>query len=436
MWQGSYHFVVNQWGVGHGGFHSQSLFFQPLDRDPTGPNGDGSLVRVIYDCGSGRGVHPRPALKDAVGRMLRDVTGGSTIDLLVVSHFDKDHVNGLEHLAAEFRRRHIKVTKVWMPMLTKIEALFAITAPVPTDDAQLDPTDEAYAGFVYDPVGRLTALFPGAEATQIPPNEEPVPLAPSGAGTEDAPAGGNIILTAAPGGRGLVASSSASPAGEALWEFQPYVIESTLVGANALSSSVHQLLGKPVEQCSLDDLIKIANNRTLRGSFHSAVRQHHMNLKSGTRTSSARTGPNLSTLCVYSGPVSPYDWCSFRKGWSPVSTTPQAIPIAPAWFGTGDAGLLGSQHVDAMRTALTQSRLDRVGISSAPHHGSHYDSGAPLWDALPNVRWVTIEADNILGGAGHKHPHTQVLNQLATRNLTVHFSNSGNDFQKRDKRIR
>ena len=122
MWQGSYKFVVNQWGVGHGGFHSQSLFFQALDRNPTARVGNGTLVRVIYDCGSGRTTRPRKALTDAVGRMLSDVADGSTIDLLVISHFDRDHVNGLDHLAAKLVKKQIQVARVWAPVLTKIEA--------------------------------------------------------------------------------------------------------------------------------------------------------------------------------------------------------------------------------------------------------------------------------------------------------------------------
>jgi glyoxylase-like metal-dependent hydrolase (beta-lactamase superfamily II) len=433
VWQGSYEFIVNQWGVGHGGFHSQSLFFQALDRNPTAPVGKGSMVRVIYDCGSGRTAHPRKALTDAVRRMLSDVADGSTVDLLVISHFDRDHVNGLDHLAAELVKKQVQVARVWAPMLTKIEALFAITTSGLTGAAQ-----QAYAAFVDDPVGRLAELFDGAEVTQITPDDEAIPLSPSGAGTDDADAGGggDIILTAARGGRGLVASPGATPAGEALWEFQPYVIESTLVGAKAVSASVRKLLGKPVEQCSLADLIRLANNATLLAKFHSAVRQHQVQSKRGTRTSSARTGPNLSSLCVYSGPVSPYDWCRFRRGWGPLDVTRRAIPMAPAWFGTGDAGLLGPQHVDAMRTALTQSRLDRIGISSAPHHGSQHDSGAHLWNALPNARWVTIEANSSTGGTGNRHPHKQVLAELATRNLAVHASTDGIDFCWSDKRIR
>ncbi|MES2094999.1 MAG: MBL fold metallo-hydrolase [Actinomycetota bacterium] len=198
---------MNQWGVGHGGFHSQSLFFQALDRNPTAAVGNGSTVRVIYDCGSGRTTHPRKALKDAVGRMLNEVANETTIDLLVISHFDRDHVNGLDYLASELAKRKIRITRVWAPVLTRIEALFAITTSGMTGGAQ-----EAYAAFVDDPVGRLTTLFDGAEITQIGTDDEPIPLSPSGAGTDNVDADGDIIQMAAPGGRGLVASPGSATA--------------------------------------------------------------------------------------------------------------------------------------------------------------------------------------------------------------------------------
>lgn len=430
MWQGSYTFIVNQWGVGHGGFHSQSLFFQQLGRNPTSLVGDGSLVRVIYDCGSGRTKDPRVTLKSAVGRMLGGVADGSTIDLLVISHFDRDHVNGLEYLAAELDRRGIHVTRVWAPVLTKIEALYAIAASGLTNAAR-----QAHAAFVNDPFGQLTGLFSSAEITQIEPSDQPIPLAQTGVDTID-PDFSDITLRSASGGRGLVAGPSGTSHGEALWELQPYVVESTLVGAKTLSGSIRKLLGKSTEECSVDDLIAITNDASLLNKFHSAVARHHGQTDPKRRTSSARNGPNLSSLCVYSGPVSPYDWCHFRRGWAPVASTPHAIPIAPAWFGTGDAGLLEPHQVNAMRTALTPSRLDRVGISSAPHHGSRHDSGAALWDALPNARRVTIEANHLMGGTGNTHPHKRVLAELAVRNLVVHTSSDGRDFHWSDKRIR
>ncbi len=435
MWQGSYEFTVNQWGVGHGGFHSQSLFFQQLHRGPTRPADDGSMFRIVYDCGSGRGLKPRAALPSAVERMLDDVPDGSTIDLLVVSHFDRDHINGLEHLAQKLGEKDIDVTRVWAPILSKIEALYAMT------DSDLSDTElETYASFLYDPATALGELFADAEVSLIPTDTEPLPLPPASEvgdpdGDQD-PGDEKIVLEAGTGGRGLLARRGGAKAREFLWEIQPYVIPSVLKGATQARQLLRRRLGKPIEDCTLQDLITLMNHASLTTAFHDAVRAHHRRLSRSARASSARSGPNLSSLCLYSGPASPYEWCHFRGGWKPLSATPEAIPIAPSWLGTGDAGLRRGQDVDGLRTALTQHRLDRVGIMSAPHHGSRLDSAAPLWDALPNVRRVTVEAHNAKGGAGNAHPHLQVLNELSHRNVPFHVCTDDNDFFWRDKRIR
>lgn len=436
MWQGSYALTLNQWGVGHGGFHSQSLFFQRLQRDPTMRLGDGAMLRIVYDCGSGRRQKPSKALAKAVRRMLDDIPKRSTVDLLVISHFDRDHVNGLDHLAAKLKKKRIDVVRVWAPVLSRVEALYAVTVAAQDGDDLAD-----YAAFLDDPAARLGELFEGAEVSLISPDDGPIPLPAAQGPTDDTPddqdpGDENVFLEGAPSGPGLVARPAGNMAGEVLWEIQPYVVPSVLDGASAVIKSVGRMLGKPLEDCTLKDLIRLANDPTLRKDFHDAVMAHHRGLASASRTSSARTGSNLSSLCVYSGPASPYDWCHFRKGWLPLSQNPDAVPIAPAWLGTGDAGLRRAQDVDGLRTALTQSRLDRVGVTSAPHHGSHLDSAAPLWDALPNARRVTIEAHNTNGGKGNAHPHTQVLNELTGRGLPFHVCTDGNDFVHRDKRIR
>lgn len=434
MWQGSYELTLNQWGVGHGGFHSQSLFFRRHLRAPRRPLGAGSMLRLIYDCGSGRGVTPKPALADAVARMLRDIPEGSTIDLLVISHFDRDHVNGLDHLAAELKKRHIGVSRVWAPVLSKLEALYAMTS---SDDA--GGASGTYDSLLLDPTGRLTELFAGAEVSMIRADGEPIPLPPTSRDPADAEEdidGDEVLLEPAPTGRGLVARRGGAAKREVLWEIQPYVIPSVLEGAANVKAAVRRVTGKGVADCTIDELVALAGDAMLRKDFHDAVLAHHRGLSRTTRRSSARTGSNLSSLCVYSGPASPYEWCHFRNGWLPLAVTPTAIPIAPAWLGTGDAGLLRPQDVDGLRVALTTHRLDRVGITSAPHHGSRLDSSAQFWDSLPNVRRVTIQAHNAHGGTGNAHPHSHVLSELSGRNLEVHICTDQNDFCWRDRRIR
>jgi hypothetical protein len=389
------------------------------------------MVRVIYDCGSGKGsLLQRPLIK-GVRRMLEDVPEGSVIDLLVISHFDHDHVNGLVHLEAELRNKQIQVKKVWAPVLTRIEALLAITNSNLRGRAL-----RRYATLVADPIGRLRDMFGDDNVVEVLlPDEEPIPLSPSGGGVEDA---GEIILTAASGGRGLVARSGQTSASEVLWEFRPYVVASTLVQAGAFSARFRAVFGKPAEEWTVDEMIKFATDedyRDLRREFHDAVRKDEQPSIPGRRHGS--TGANLSSICLYSGPVSPYDWCRFRGGWNSVTETPEAIPFAPAWLGTADAALLEKQHVDAMSETLTQSRLDRVGISSAPHHGSEFDSGADLWDALPGARVVTIEANYLSPGPSrHYHPHQGVLAELNTRNLYPFICIDGRDFLRTNKGYR
>lgn len=52
------------------------------------------------------------------------------IDLLVVSHFDSDHINGVQHLAEELERRSVEVKRVWAPLLDPItRVVVALSGP-------------------------------------------------------------------------------------------------------------------------------------------------------------------------------------------------------------------------------------------------------------------------------------------------------------------
>lgn len=438
MWQGFYQVQMSQWGVGHGGFHSQIIAFQKLKRPNAERIGDPETFSLIYDCGSGRGRVARKSFVKAVTRMLNSFPVSQSVDLLVISHFDADHINGLSHLAAELRSRTpvVEVKKVWAPILSKIEALYLIAQSADTGEASAD-----LAAFLNDPESALTEFFPGAEIDFIPYGSEPVPLEQMRNEESDRDAqqtGGPtpISLVNADDSGAVILSADPAEGREVLWEFRPYATESALVGANSVATAVAKLLKKPVGQCSVSDMLNLARDKTLLGKFHAAVRAHHSSNATAGRKYPP-TGANLSSLCVYSGPAFPYDWCAYRGGWDQIDADREAIPFAPSWLGTGDASLAKQVFVDEMANRFTQSRLDRVGIASAPHHGSYLDSDAPLWDALPNVRMVTIEADNNVGyNGGHRHPHSQVLTELSSRGIQIKFATQNNDFRWLDRRFR
>ncbi len=427
MWQGSYRFSGHQWGVGQGGMHSQSIRFQRVTRPDAKLLGDETTLRMIYDCGSGIRAHPGPALAPAISRMLRMIPDGARIDVLAISHFDKDHINGLDLLSQELGKKGIQVGHVWAPILTPVEALFALTS----SDS---PDAGAYTNWVVDPGSMFAERFAGAEVDFVPANEEPLPLTIPGGVNADSDA--DVQVSSAIDGRGVIASVAQGNEEERLWEIRPWVTASTLAGSQAVRTDVEKAIGKPLDRCTKDDLLKLAADSSLVNQFHRSVQAHHRTLGASARSSSARTGANLSTLCVYSGPVSPYAWARHRRGWRHLSGDPDAVPVAPAWLGTGDAGLLRAAHVDALRSSLGASRFDRVGVASAPHHGSHHDSAAPLWDALPNLRLVTIEASHATGGRGAHHPHTQVVNELTGRGIPIHFAVDRADGSWHDRGIR
>lgn len=69
---------------------------------------DGRHYNVVYDCGSSSNLHITAALDESIKRSSGD------IDLLIISHFDKDHVNGVLSL---LERR--VVNKIMMPYMSK-----------------------------------------------------------------------------------------------------------------------------------------------------------------------------------------------------------------------------------------------------------------------------------------------------------------------------
>lgn len=92
--------------------------------------------------------------------------------------------------------------------------------------------------------------------------------------------------------------------------------------------------------------------------------------------------------------------------------------------------------MDARRTRLGQSRLDKVGVASVPHHGSRFDSDTLLWDGLTSLQRVTIESAHRIGGSGNHHSHTSVPGELNSRRLKLQIAVDWADFHSYDRRPR
>ena len=88
--------------VGQGGFYSE-IFRDEINNHC-----------IVYDCGS----ENKQKLKSAISSALPD---NAPIDILFISHFDSDHVNGIKEL-----RKHHTIKCVVMPQLKQFEWFYIL----------------------------------------------------------------------------------------------------------------------------------------------------------------------------------------------------------------------------------------------------------------------------------------------------------------------
>lgn len=94
------------WPVGHGAFYTEQFIEEPSGK---------ILWTAVYDCGS--------LISPALVQMYEQVAlfPNQIINAVFISHFDEDHVNGLEYLMNNYR-----VKKVYIPQLTTNRLIHAI----------------------------------------------------------------------------------------------------------------------------------------------------------------------------------------------------------------------------------------------------------------------------------------------------------------------
>ena len=86
--------------VGQGGFYTE-IFEIPNQK------GEISTHCVVYDCGSATRAEPKKTIESALFDD-KDLD----IDILFISHFDDDHVNGLAELSKKHRIKRIVIPQI------------------------------------------------------------------------------------------------------------------------------------------------------------------------------------------------------------------------------------------------------------------------------------------------------------------------------------
>ena len=137
-----------QWGVGNGGFHTEDVRALGSETPTNDP-----VLRLVYDCGTSRSRDVLPEEVDAWCRASRVTTATRCANVLVLSHFDDDHVNGLPLLHSAGFQPNLVVLP-YLPVGARVVQVLANVAAM-ADSSGDEPADgDTFAvGLAADPLG-------------------------------------------------------------------------------------------------------------------------------------------------------------------------------------------------------------------------------------------------------------------------------------------
>lgn len=373
------HYSRTQWASGQGFFHSGTVRL-----------GDRSVL-YVYDCGS----LDRVALTREIS-IFRD-RHGDEIDLLFLSHFHADHVNGLPDLLAGTR-----VHTAVIPLVPIAERLFVFARALATDE----PITDWYRDLIADPVSAIADISNGAEVVEVAPEvqeddddslELPYePVAPADLTTGTSADDFSDTATLTPGARSVLTGSNGTLS-TAIWEWDTMT---TAFAAKRKESFLDTLATQL--KITRADLNKRLSTRT---GVVDLLTNHRTALEASYNSNFADL--NLTSLLLYSGPAAevPSEGMSYRARSVVERGELHAWDVRPGWLGTGD------QRMGVRRCSETVqrfgARLGRVGALALPHHGARDSFHPALLAAFGDHRPVcsaSVGAHNT-----YHHPNRRVI---------------------------
>lgn len=389
--------VSGQYAVGHGGLHRTDIYEHSI----------GKVLSYVFDCGGkpslmpsaierSRGqagfvtaesrwlMFPRCKCHDCaelvdhywrIWSIERSNHGGApdirperALDLVVISHLDADHVNGIDHLH--------KRSSIGRLLLPYIDSEAVVAAAITGDDALTDANLSALT--------RLAEIArSGVDVVEVVPStgDDTPPLeSENPRATDDEERGTSRIYW-----HGQQTIGSGSPVAavgwgrKTHWELVPIVpvrvagtwsrflvelakidlgVHDALVRADRTGKSAAERITAIIEtlaSASARKGIRLATQRTLDGDSE--------------KTAVPRLNP--TSIVLYSGPA-------------PDSFSSNAEDSI-AWLHTGDLPLSDQQLYRDLVTQMGKQRCKAVGFFSLAHHGARDGSNQSLNTDFPNV---------------------------------------------------
>lgn len=367
---------VKWWPVGQGLFMSGRLSAE-----------SGGHFNWVYDCGSSSGAKERD---QAIGEY-KSQPANKTIDLVALSHFDRDHINGI---IALIKNLHVKTLILpYLPLWHRL--LIAIGSGLAEDSALMpfyvDPTSylESLEGIQIDEI----IFVPAAEPDDVVPLAEDTPDLdrPIQGGDADS----RLPLTEDKADPALMDEKKTSVrilarrgriTVSALWEFVPYNDASMWPSASSTFINRVSLVARAF--CAKPKWRKVAL-KILKRIYQ--------------RTFGAGPIPaNLISLFLYSGPSGKQ--LKFGRRWSSTPLGYDPCKDNLAQLATGDGYLDTPVRLRAMQYFFSPNRMNRVGLFQVMHHGAKSNWHAGLADVIKPAASIFSSNPNSYG-----HPNAEVL---------------------------
>lgn len=384
--------------VGQGGFHVGTLEKLASDTAIWSASINGDAIPsadflYVYDCGS------EP--KKGVVKEIRSIVArrpSRYLDMLFVSHFDRDHICGIPHLLEE--STGLRVDTIVMPYLDAVSRIIAFGRCANITGDRI--SERFHKDLVIDPVGTMNRFNPRQIIMVMPSDEEgdtgffELPIVdPPISGPDSTPweAVNLSSVRQEPGGATVVKDLEFNIAPDRYggWLLKPYVKRASREDREAFSAAVEVLLRWP--RGSFHDRVQKKSERALMVTKHRTAVSRAYEWAFGDK--------NEASLLLYSGPAHPQKAGAVYRGMT------ECEIARVGWLGTGDANLKDAVAVRDFQTWYSD-QLDWLMSFMLPHHGSahNYDPSISVVDAEV---WIAAAEPT---RSTWKHPASEIVDAI------------------------
>lgn len=325
---------------------------------------------IVYDCGSDTSSSGRNSLIEK--EIKQTFKKGEIINALFISHFHRDHINGIATLL-----KHCIVKYVFLPVIDNISKLLLISSDDNTGftDFILSPSD-----YIKNISDRTSVIFVDEEEPDSNSDrffdlsqEQPKEV-------DYIPSGTKIVIDR----------------NQIEWEYIPFNFKNDKLIRDIENS--YRNIGRAVPDASRIDDVELV---IAKGIFDIV-------LKSGPKR-------NAHSMILYSGANNPCDWtlralfnnfcgrfCCHRSRLFYDNAT------GCLYFGDFDLNI--KEAISEISKKYNIDRVkDNICIMQVPHHGSIHNFNIDIFNSFPRINFLFISAGE---NNRHRHPSSTVVKDI------------------------